>query len=89
MIQLHVYFTGIVQGVGFRYTVHRYASDMGIGGWVRNLPDGRVEMKAEGEKLLLEELLERIEVHFSGSLREKQMYWDDHLEHFTEFKIVF
>ena len=43
-----VYFTGQVQGVGFRYTARRVASRYPITGFVRNLPDGRVELMAEG-----------------------------------------
>lgn len=89
MTQLHAYFSGIVQGVGFRYTVHRYATDRGVGGWVRNLPDGRVEMKAEAEKRTLQDLLSAIESHFSGSIAEKQIYWSDQLEQFIDFKIAF
>ena len=89
MIQLHIYFTGIVQGVGFRYGVHRYATALGVYGWVRNLPDGRVEMKAEGSLAVLEELIRRIDAHFNGSIRDKKIFWDEHLDHFKNFEIIF
>lgn len=43
------YFSGTVQGVGFRYTTRRLARDLDVDGFVRNLPDGRVELVAEGD----------------------------------------
>jgi acylphosphatase len=44
------YFSGQVQGVGFRYTTRAVAGRFAVTGYVRNLPDGRVELVAEGEK---------------------------------------
>ena len=41
--------TGRVQGVGFRYFTQRVAVQHGVSGWVRNTPDGRVEVEAEGD----------------------------------------
>ncbi len=46
--RLTVYFSGIVQGVGFRYTTQRVAGRFAVAGFVRNMPDGRVEVVAEG-----------------------------------------
>jgi acylphosphatase len=46
--------SGRVQGVGFRQFVNRTARIEGLHGWVRNLPDGRVEVHAEGEQAALE-----------------------------------
>lgn len=48
--------SGVVQGVGFRYFVLRKAQALAVGGWVRNLPDGRVEVVADGPVAALEEL---------------------------------
>ena len=52
--RIHVYFTGHVQGIGFRYSVKQLTLEFEVTGWVKNLPDGRVEMLAEGEHSELE-----------------------------------
>ena len=45
-----IYYTGRVQGVGFRYQTYRIAEEFEVSGYVRNLADGRVLVKAEGEE---------------------------------------
>ena len=57
MERLHAVIHGDVQGVGFRYFVTRHAQARGLNGWVRNRPDGGVELVAEGERSDLDELL--------------------------------
>ena len=52
MKQAHVFYSGIVQGVGFRFFVHHTAAALGLSGWVRNLRDGRVEILVEGNEQL-------------------------------------
>jgi acylphosphatase len=49
MIRRSVYFSGRVQGVGFRFTTVQISEDFEVSGYVRNLPDGRVEAVFEGE----------------------------------------
>jgi acylphosphatase len=49
MISIQVLFEGNVQGVGFRWSVKRIAKGFDVTGWVRNLPDGRVELQVCGE----------------------------------------
>ncbi len=56
--RVHVLISGEVQGVSFRSTTMRFASELGLSGWVRNLPIGMVEVVAEGRKPLLDRLVE-------------------------------
>jgi acylphosphatase len=58
--QLHVRVSGIVQGVGFRWFVREKARRLGLNGWVRNLPDGSVEVVAAGDDGQLELLKEEL-----------------------------
>lgn len=53
---------GVVQGVGFRYFVYQQARQLGLTGWTRNLPDGSVEVLAEGDNSLLEQLVQELKV---------------------------
>lgn len=49
--------SGVVQGVGFRFSIAREAQRLGLGGYVRNLFDGRVEFEAEGEADAVDQLV--------------------------------
>ena len=55
--QFHVFISGRVQGVFFRANAWKQARSLGVSGWVRNLPDGRVESVFEGEALAAESML--------------------------------
>jgi len=56
-IRVHVFVSGRVQGVGYRYSTMDEAQRLGVNGWVRNLPDGRVEAVFEGSKTVVEEII--------------------------------
>jgi acylphosphatase len=58
---IQVLYEGHVQGVGFRYTVRQIAKGFDLTGFVRNLPDGRVELQATGEEDEVNAFLEAIE----------------------------
>jgi len=60
MIAKRVIFEGRVQGVGFRYTTKDLARGFEVCGWVKNLPDGTVEMQMMGEKEELDDFLKEI-----------------------------
>lgn len=57
MKRVHVHVSGIVQGVFFRYHTQEKASELGVNGWVRNLPDGRVEAVFEGEDAAVDHMV--------------------------------
>lgn len=56
-VRKHFYFSGRVQGVGFRFQACRLAQGLGLTGYVINLNDGRVEMEAQGEESVVWDLL--------------------------------
>ena len=56
-IRKHIVFYGRVQGVGFRYYAVNKANQLGLTGWVKNLPDGTVEMDVQGEEPLIDQLI--------------------------------
>ncbi len=60
--RVHMVVEGLVQGVGFRWFVYRKAEALGLTGWVRNLYNGSVEIEAEGDRSLLEELIKEVKV---------------------------
>ena len=60
MSSTQVFYEGHVQGVGFRYSVKQIAKGFDVVGWIRNLPDGRVELQASGEAAELSAFIEAI-----------------------------
>jgi len=69
--QRRVLFSGSVQGVGFRFTACRVASRYDVTGYVRNLPDGRVECLAEGDSTELDAFFADLTDAMSGYIREQ------------------
>ena len=56
-VRVRVFVEGWVQGVSFRYSTYQEAARLGVSGWVRNLPDGRVEAVYEGPRDAVEEMV--------------------------------
>jgi acylphosphatase len=69
-IRRRIYFTGRVQGVGFRYTCRTIARGFEVGGYVRNLPDGRVEVLAEGEPGELDDFAGAIHFEMNSYIKD-------------------
>ena len=88
--RLSVFWSGRVQGVGFRYTAESVALELGVAGWVRNLPDGRVEALCESTEKALKVFLERIAIGpMKSYIRQVEVHWDKATGEFDDFKIRF
>src|SRR5262245_47791454 len=72
MISLQVFYEGHVQGVGFRFTVRHIAKGFDVTGWVRNLPDGRVELQVSGGEVEVRAFLDQVTQGELHSLIRKQ-----------------
>ena len=87
--RLQVFYSGRVQGVGFRYTVKALAQGFEVAGVVRNLPDGRVELVAEGERTELDAFRQAIQDSELGHfIRHDEMSWTEASHEFRGFEIV-
>lgn len=84
-----VHFSGKVQGVGFRFTTERLAAGREVTGTVRNLPDGRVEMVAEGTENALESFLAAIESTFRGYISGRQKAEMPATGQFVGFRVAY
>ena len=84
-----VLFSGHVQGVGFRFTTQRVASDFDVSGTVRNLPDGRVEVVAEGERDEVQRFLDALQRRMGGYVHGVREVWSPASGHYAGFRIAF
>ena len=86
---MQVNFSGRVQGVGCRYTVCRVAETFAVEGFVRNLPDGSVEVVAEGVEQELVGFLHGIQGARTGCyVSKEQVAWRPATNEFDEFRIL-
>ena len=89
-VRVHVYVSGRVQGVFFRSETQDEALRHGLTGWVRNLPDGRVEAVFEGEKENVEKLVEFCRRGPPGARVAKvDVTWEDYTGQFKSFTMHF
>ena len=86
----HVFVSGRVQGVFFRSETRREAGKHGVNGWVRNLPDDRVEAVFEGEEENVKKLLEFCRRGPPGTkVTSTQVTWESYSGEFRDFEIVY
>ncbi len=90
MPRVHLLVKGRVQGVGFRFFASRTANSLGLKGFVRNLPDGRVEIVAEGPKETLEKLIGQVrDGPITASIENVAVQWEQETAEFESFEIKF
>ncbi|MGC8976330.1 MAG: acylphosphatase [Candidatus Ratteibacteria bacterium] len=90
MKRYHIYISGRVQGVGFRWYAQRIAKNIDILGWVKNLPDGKVEIVAEGNEENLERFIEELKKgYLGGNIRNIEKIEEKYTGEFKNFQIRF
>jgi acylphosphatase len=87
VVRREVHYSGHVQGVGFRYTTHAIARQFDVVGFVRNLPDGRVHLVAEGDAGELGRFLDAIAERMAGHIREAKVDAGPASHAFSSFEI--
>ncbi|MDD5064707.1 MAG: acylphosphatase [Phycisphaerae bacterium] len=88
-IAKRIIFSGQVQGVGFRFTAFNIANRYELVGFVRNLPDGAVEMLAQGTAGAVDDCIRDIVEEFSGYIRETKAEETPPNPQYADFKITF
>ncbi len=88
-IRIRTFYSGKVQGVGFRWTVRNISNNFEIDGYVKNLADGRVEMVAEGDEKQVGAFIEAINERMSGYIRDIRKEKERPAEEKSGFEIRF
>ena len=90
VVRATIRITGVVQGVGYRYFVRRAAAAFGVDGFVRNRPDGSVEVVAEGPRAAVNGLISELRVGPRyASVDGVDIKWEDPKGDFTDFDYAF
>lgn len=88
-MQAHIFISGFVQGVGYRQFVKRNAKDLVLTGWVKNLPDGRVEALFKGSKKQINKIIELCKKgQFLSEVEDVVVEWEEAKENYSDFVIL-
>ena len=80
--------SGVVQGVGFRFFVHRAAKRLGLTGYVANTYNGNVEIEVEGNRSLIEEFISEVKIGpRAGCVTNVAVDWEQFGGRFSDFNI--
>jgi len=85
----HIIFVGRVQGVGFRFTAYHIAHRHQLTGFVRNMPDGTVEMLIQGSSEGIDNCIQDIKDSFAGYIRETEIEDIPPDPRYKDFRITF
>ncbi len=89
-VRAHVFVSGRVQGVFFRSETADLATEVGVAGWVRNLPDGRVEAVFEGDKPKVESMISFCKAGPSGAhVTGLDLKWELFKGEFKSFRVAY
>lgn len=89
-IRAHILVSGIVQGVFYRQFTKNKAIEYNITGWVRNLPNGKVEILCEGEKGLVLEFIKELKMGPpSAHVTKVDVQWEKPTDEFNNFRIIY
>jgi acylphosphatase len=87
-VRAHVFISGRVQGVFFRSETRREARRLGVAGWVRNMPNGKVEAVFEGEEKTVKEIIELCKRGPTGArVTDVHVIWENYTDDFRDFEI--
>jgi len=90
VVSAHIFVSGSVQGVGFRWFVEREAEMFRLTGNVRNLPDGRVEIHAEGARETIKTLIITLKAGNGISRVDAcDVTWNSASGKYSDFRIIF
>lgn len=89
-VRAHVYIQGYVQGVSFRWFLHKKAEDLGATGFVRNLEDGRVEAVFEGNQMQVDDMIAYSRTGpDSAKVSAIDIFWEDPEGQWDELEITY
>jgi acylphosphatase len=90
MVRARIRVSGIVQGVGYRYFVRNTATSLGLGGLVRNMPDGTVEVVVEGDRELVTALVRELRIGPRyATVKGLDVQWEQPRKDFSGFDYAF
>ena len=89
MKQAHIFISGSVQGVGYRFFIKSWAKTFGVVGWVKNSPEGKVEAVFQGDEKSVEDLIAKCRKGpFLAEVKDVAVNWEEGGDEFGDFRVV-